>query len=128
MTKATQFCVAMDNKLGALAKLCTCLKRADVNIFGISVTDNADSGWARLVTTSPPATRKVLKAAGYHFITRQVLIVRPINQPGELERISRKLAKAGVNIEYVYGTSGIASSSTLILAVSDVDIAAATLE
>ncbi|MCH7790834.1 MAG: hypothetical protein IID31_00935 [Planctomycetes bacterium] len=127
MTKATQLCVAMDNKPGALAKLCGCLKRAKVNIIGISVTDNADCGWARLVASSPTAARRALKDAGYSFVTRRVIVVRPINRAGELERISRTLARAGVNIQYVYGTSGIASSSTLILGVSDVDAAAAAL-
>ena len=79
------------------------------------------------MTSSAPATRRALKEADYHFVTRSVIIVRPINRPGELERISRSLGKAGVNIEYVYGTSGIASSAALVLAVSDVDKAAKVL-
>lgn len=119
MAKATQFSVALDNKAGALAKLFATLKRAKANLYGISVSENVDGGWVRIVTDAPGATRSALKERGYHFNTHQVMILRPINRAGELEKISRKLGKAGLNINYVYGTSGIASSSTLVLSVSD---------
>ena len=125
---ATQFCVSLDNKLGALAKMSADLHKAGVNLLGLSIVESTDAGWVRLCAQPGPKAKAALKDKGYHFTTQKVLVLRPVNQPGELEKIARKLAKAGVNINYLYCTSGIASSSTLVLNVSDVDKAQAALE
>ncbi|MFG0285333.1 MAG: hypothetical protein ACF8R7_13015 [Phycisphaerales bacterium JB039] len=125
---ATQFCVSLENKPGALAKMCADLHKADVNLLGLSIVESTDAGWIRLCAQPGPKAKAALKDRGYHFTTQKVLVLRPLNRPGELEKIARKLARAGVNINYLYGTSGIASSSTIVLNVSDVDKAQKTLE
>lgn len=127
MAKATQFCIALENKPGSLARLCGVMRKAGADLVGISLSENADSGWVRLVAAPEVKARRALTHAGYTFITRRVLVLRPLNKPGELERIAKRLSKAGVNIEYVYGTSGPASSAQLILGVSNLGKAEAAL-
>jgi hypothetical protein len=124
MPKATQFCVGLDNKPGTLAKLCGVLKRAKVNIDAISVADNADCAWVRLVASPAAAAKSALTDAHCSFCTQRVLALKAANRPGELESIAAKLAKAGVNVNYVYGSSMGTSPSTLVLSVSDLDRAA----
>lgn len=125
---ATQFCVALENKPGELAKLCATLRKAGVNLLGVSIIESTEAGWVRLCAQPEAKARAALKDRGYTFSSRKVLVLRPVNQPGELEKIARMLARAGVNINYLYGTSGIASSSTMVLNVSDVDAARKVLE
>ena len=124
MAKATEFCVGLDNKPGTLAKLCTALKRAKVNIDAISVADNAQCCWVRLVASPVTAAKQALTRGRFHFCTQQVLKMQVANRPGELERMTTKLAKGGVNINYVYGSNAKGSSSTLVLSVSNLDRAA----
>ena len=126
MAKVTQFCIGLDNQPGVLAKLCGVLKRAKANIDAISVVDNSDCAWVRIVANPAPAAKDALTKAKYDFCTNKVLSLSVGNAPGELEAISTKLAKAGVNIHYVYGTGG-APKATLVLGVSDVDAAAKAL-
>ncbi len=127
MSKATQFCVALDNRPGMLAKLCGVLTRAKVNIEGISVADSADCCWVRLVAAPAAATKAALRRGRFNFCTQRVLTLKLSNRPGALEKVAAKLAKAGVNVNYVYGSTGGAPSSILVFGVDALDRAAKTV-
>jgi hypothetical protein len=127
MPKATQVCIALDNKPGTLARLCGVLKRAKVNIEAISVADNAECCWVRLVPEPAAAAKAALKKAGFHFCAEPVLTVNVANRPGELERLAGQLAQAGVNINYVYGSNGEGDWSTLVVSTADLGRAAQAL-
>jgi len=123
MPKATQFSIGLDNKRGMLAKLCATLKRAKVNIEAISVADNLDCCWVRLIPSSAPSAKNALTQGHYNFSTQKVLTVMVANKPGELERMAAKLAKAGVNINYIYASTGDGTSTMLVMSVSHLDAA-----
>jgi hypothetical protein len=127
MPKAVQFTVALDNAAGTLAKLCALLRKARVNIDAISVSDNTDCGWVRVVAHPAPRARAALHRARYTVCAQLVLTVQAANRPGELERMAARLAKAGVNISYVYGSTPRDGGSTLVLGVSDVEKAVKAL-
>ncbi len=127
MARATQFCVGLDNKPGTLAKLCGALKRAKVNVEAITVADNAECCWVRFVGSPAEGARKALTRGRFNFCTQRVLRLKVANKPGELERIASKLARAGVNINYVYGSNAEGASSTLVLSVSNLARAAKLL-
>jgi len=124
MAKATEFCIGLHNKPGTLAKLCGALKRAKVNIDAVSVSENAECCWVRMVASPPATAKKVLTKARYHFCLQPVLALPAHTRPGELERVASRLAKAGVNINYVYGSNAKGGPSTLVLSVSDLKRAA----
>jgi hypothetical protein len=121
--KAVQFSVALDNTAGSLAGLCGVLRRAGANIEAISVSDNTDCGWVRLVATPAPKARAALARAGLTAGAQLVIVLDAPNRAGELERVAKKLAKAGVNINYVYGSNPRGTGSTLVLGVSDASAA-----
>jgi hypothetical protein len=127
MAKATEFCIGLHNKPGTLAKLCAALARAKVNIDAVSVSENAECCWVRMVASPPATAKKVLTKARYHFCLQPVLTLPAHNRPGELERVASRLAKAGVNINYVYGSNAKGVPSTLVLSVSDLKRADAVL-
>jgi hypothetical protein len=131
MATKTEMCVALHNRPGTLAKLCGLLRRAKVNIDAVSVSENAECNWVRLVATPSASAKRVLTKAGYHFTAQRVLAARAQNRPGELERFAAALGKAGVNINYVYGSNSAAhaaAGSTLIFSVNDLRKAAKTLK
>ena len=128
MPRAVQFTVGLDNTAGTLERLCARLRRARVNIEAISVVDNADCGWVRLVAT-PAARARAALARGRYVVCAQLVVALTLeNRPGELERIARRLAKAGVDIRYVYGSTPRGAASTLVLGVSDIDRAVSALD
>ncbi len=125
MAKGTQFCVGLGNQPGTLAKLCAALARAKVNIDAISVADNADCCWVRLLASPGAQAKKALTRGRFTFCTQPVLTVKAPNRPGELGRIAAKLGRAGVNINYVYASSSPGAPTTIVLSVSDLNRATA---
>jgi len=124
MAKATQFCVGLENKPGMLAKLCEDLKHANVNIEAIFVTDDEDCAWVNFVVAATCDPEQALIEGGYKFFTEKVLTVQMENRPGALQHVAAKLAEAGVNIDYVYGSCGEQPTFMLVLNVDDLDGAA----
>ncbi|GMV25125.1 MAG: hypothetical protein AMXMBFR58_11560 [Phycisphaerae bacterium] len=128
MPKAVQFSIGLDNTAGTLADLCRLLKKNKINIEAISVSDNTDCGWVRVVATPSAKARAVLAKAKYLVAAQLVMTVQADNRPGELERIAARLAKVGVNINYIYGSTSGDRPSTMVLGVSDVEKALEALE
>ena len=127
MPRAVQFSVALDNTAGTLAKLCAALRRARVNIDAVSVCDNRDCVWVRMLLRPAARARAALHKARYTVCAQLVLTVEAPDRPGELERIAARLARKGVNINYLYGSTPPGAGSTLVLSVSDVDRALTAL-
>lgn len=120
MPKAIQFSVALDNTAGTLALLCARLRKAGVNLQAVSVVDNAESGWVRLIASPAAKARAALERGGYTVCATQVVTARVGDKPGDLERLAAKLAKANVNVNYVYGSAPNSGPAMLVLGVSDV--------
>ena len=128
MAKATQFCVGLDNKPGTLGKMCGVLTRAQVSIQAISVSADGECGWVRFLARPATRARAALNRARYQFCTRRVLSLSVTHEPGTIERVATQLAKARINIDYVYGSNPrVGPSSILVLGVSDLDRAAKLL-
>jgi len=120
MPRATQLTVCLENKPGQLAKLSAALKRAKVNILAVTVVDNTDAGVIRLVADSSAKAKQALQRAGMNPMQQAVLAVSMPNEPGALQGVAAKLAAAGVNINYVYGSvAKKASEGMIVLGVDD---------
>ena len=129
MAEVTQFCVGLDNVPGTLAKFCAMLTKASVNIEAVFASEDAECNWVHLIATPDSKAERALNEAGYHFFTEKVLIAKLENRPGELERVAGALASAGVNISYIYGSSGAEGSAfTLVISTDDLDAAGKVLE
>lgn len=98
----TEFVVNMENRPGRLASLTEALAAFDVNIEALAAYGHDGEGTIRLITSDSPTTRRVLEEAALQFEERTVLAVQLPHRPGELARVTRQLADAGVNIDALY--------------------------
>ena len=128
MAKTTQLCIALNNEPGTLAKLCGTLRRAKVNIEAVTLENDTECGWVRLIAAPVAEAKTALTKGRFNFRIQRVLRMKVANRPGELEHIAGQLAKAGVNINYVYGSNAEGPTSTLVLSVNNLDLAASVLE
>lgn len=121
MARVTQLLFTAEDRPGELARVCSELARVAVNISAI-MTHGAGDGTIRLVATPLPTARKVLDGLGLRYREEEAIAVRLTDRPGALGRVTRKLADAGINVEYAYGsiTRG-AERALIIVGVSDVD-------
>lgn len=98
----TEFIVDMENRPGRLASLTEALAAFDVNIEALTAYGHDGDGTVRLITSDAPTTRRVLDEAALAFREHTVLAVSLPHRPGELARLTRSLADAGVNIDALY--------------------------
>jgi len=112
---ATEFTVALEERLGVIADLSEALAKSGVNITAIHAAPVAGQGVIQFVTSNADATMLALKDAGFAFVTHEVLLASLIDEPGALARLARALADAGININALYITMG----QQFVLDVSD---------
>jgi len=81
------------------------MAEAKINIEGLSVAGSEDTGLAQLVTSDDAAMHELLKDTSTPYSTDEVAVLAMRNEPGALSRGLARLSKAGVNIDYIYGTA-----------------------
>lgn len=117
-----QFVVLLENRPGALAELTAVLASAEVNIDAILIEGSVDFGYVRLHCSPVRKAEAALRDGGYQYKIGETLNLDLPNAPGQLADVTKKLAKAKVNIEMLFGTTAAGSKSPeLILMVDDVD-------
>jgi hypothetical protein len=120
--RVEQLTVALENRPGILADLCAHLSDSGINVRAMMTLEGADTGGMRMVLDKPDEARKILSVSGVTHSTTECLAVRMPHSPGGLAEVARALSLAGVNIDYIYGSSTAESSTALgILGVSDLD-------
>jgi hypothetical protein len=114
---AIEFQVDLKNEPGSLARLATVLGEADVNIDAIQGRSGRTESTVHFVPDSPEHATRVLDDAGVGFLTRDVLIVKVLDQPGMLGDVALVMSEAGINIDAVYVTT----KGYVVLGVDDYD-------
>ena len=109
--------IALDNRPGALAEMGDALGRAGVSIEGGGAFVVNGEGVAHFLFEDGAAARNALEAAGIIVLAESEVLVQRLNQtqPGQLGKITRRMAEANVNIEVLYSDH----DHQLILVVDD---------
>ena len=109
--------IALEDRPGALAEMGAALGRAGVSIEGGGAFVVSGSGVAHFLFTDGEAARRALDAAGISVLAVRDVVVQRLNQSqaGQLGKLTRKMADAGVNIEVLYSDH----DHQLILVVDD---------
>ena len=120
MQVTTQLSVFLENRAGVLAKLAEDLARHQVSIRALTIANLADHAVVRLVVSDPKRALHLLGERGVLAVTSDVLAVEVPDESGTLAEIARRLGRAGVNIEYAYGSGPAGGGKAVIyLHVSD---------
>lgn len=105
--------IALDDRPGSLAAMGEALGRAGVSIEGGGVW----GGEAHFLFHDPEAATRALESAGIRVVRASEVVVLRLRQgePGQLGKIARRMADAGINIEVQYSDH----DHQLILVVDD---------
>lgn len=111
--------IALENRPGALAEMGDALGRAGVSVEGGGAFVVDGRSVAHFLFADGDAARKALEAAGIRVLAEREVLVQRLNQsqPGQLGKITRRVAEAGVNIEVLYSDH----DNQLILVVDDIE-------
>lgn len=128
VTVITQYSVFLPNRPGALARLAQLFADSGVNMVGIASEVRDDSGLVRVAFEGTADPSAILSRAGFASVENRLLSVEVEDKPGQLARITQRLADAGVNITTVYGTAFGHNVSRILIAVDKLDPALKALE
>jgi len=100
------------DKPGSFSKVAEALGKAGVNIEGVTEVE----GIVHVLVEDVAGARKALQGAGLAVAAEHdVLVLNVPDRPGELARITRKLADASVNLTVVY----MANNTRVVVGVDD---------
>ncbi len=123
-----QITIFLENKAGALLNVTKLLSENKVDLRAINIAETADYGLLRLITADNTAAEKVLKAEGLIFTETPVLAIAIEDEPGALSGALEILAKAEVNVHYMYSIFGNQNGKAyMIMQLEEVDKAAEIL-
>src|ERR1700737_4818950 len=96
--------IALENRPGALAEMGDALGHAGVSIEGGGAWVANGQGVAHFLFEDETAARSALEAADIRILDEREVLIQRLNQaePGQLGKIGRRMADAGVNIEVLY--------------------------
>lgn len=96
--------VVTDNRIGTLANIAEALGSVGINIEAIAAYEQGGRAIFRVITPDATSARKALeKAQGVKgIVMSDVIVLRLANKPGELGKVTRKMANRGVDLESLY--------------------------
>jgi hypothetical protein len=115
---AIDLAIDIDNTPGALAEVAAAISDAGVNIAAATCVGPGERAELHILVPHAEAARHLL-AISHVAVTREreVVVVDVEDRPGVLADLTRKVARAGVNLDLVY----VATRNRIVFGASDVD-------
>lgn len=117
--KTKQLSFTMPDKAGLLLEVTSALAGAKVSISAICAYGMDNKAYFMLTTDSNAKARKALAKLAGRIDEEDVISIEMPDRLGELQKAAKKIADAGINIIYMYGTTGAGRYSTCIFKTSD---------
>lgn len=115
-----QFNVFVEDKIGELARVTEALAQNAINIRGLATDRLGPKAAVRVITDDELSTRKALSRAGLSYDESDVIVIDLIDRPGEIAKVAKKAARAGVNINSIFLIGKKDTPAALALVPNDV--------
>lgn len=119
--KIKEIVATTPNKVGMLADITNAISDAGVNILAISAHSMGDKAKFLIVTEDNQKAIKALKDKKLDAIESDAISVSLSNKIGAAKELANKLAKAGVDLNYCYGSTGNGSEALFIFSTKDIN-------
>src|SRR5947207_1453589 len=93
---STQLAVFLENRPGALARVCEALAKAGINIHALTVSDTVDHAVVRMIVSDPTKALMLLGERGVLAFEHDVLCLDAANELGVLGRITDTILRANI--------------------------------
>jgi hypothetical protein len=117
--------IEIENNPGALARVAAAISDAGVNIAAATCMAPGERAELHILVPHPEAAKHAL-AISQLAVTRerQVIVVDVEDRPGVLADLTRKIARAGVNLDLVY----VATRNRVVFGAPDLEALQAALD
>jgi hypothetical protein len=117
--KVKEISFTMPNRVGLLSGVTTAIAGAKVNITAICAYAMENRATFMLTTDSNAKAKKALVPLGVAVEEKDVVEIEVPNKSGELQKVAKKIADGGIDIEYMYATAGKGKTATCIFKTAD---------
>lgn len=117
--KAKQLSIEIPNSVGLLAAVGTALSKAKVNIEALCAYEMGGTAYFMLIVDDTAKGKKALATLGGKITVEDVITVVIPNKKGAIETVAGKIADAGVDIAYIYGTAGSCKNPLCVIKTAD---------
>jgi hypothetical protein len=121
------FIVEAQNQPGELARVAAALGDRGINITSGAVLGLGAGGGFGFLTNDESGARSALQSAGVDVREIEVIPVSMADEPGQLASVARRLADAGVNIEFLVPTGMSGGKYNVAIGVDNVNAARAAV-
>ena len=118
----------LPNKVGQLAAVAKLLGTADVNVLALRAAEAGSNADCSIAVKNTRKALKALASLGAEVRESDALCVEVPNKAGRLEKVARKLAEAGINLQAAWSTAFTGKTASCILVTSDDKKALAVLD
>lgn len=101
---ARQLMVRGDNEIGMLAQITRVISKSEINLAALCAYSIGSNVAVMFVTDDNNEAKRLLTAKGYDIQEEEVILLSIDNQPGALQRVTDKIAEAGIDLTLVYGS------------------------
>ena len=122
---AVDLVIDVENSPGALAEVAAAISDAGVNIAAATCIGSGERAELHILVPHAGAAKHAL-AISHLAVTREreVVVVDVDDRPGVLADLTRRIARAGVDLDLVY----VATRNRVVFGAADVDALKAALE
>ncbi len=118
--------IDIDNTPGALARVAAAISDAGVNIAAATCIGSGERAELHILVPHPEAARHSLAISHQVSVTREreVVVVDVEDRPGVLADLTRRIARAGVDLDLVY----VATRNRVVFGAADLAALRAALD
>ncbi len=114
---AVDLVIDIENVPGALAEVAAAISDAGVNIAGATCIGAGERAELHILVPHAEAAKHALATAGVVVTAeREVVVVDVHDRPGVLADLTRKIARAGVDLDLVY----VATQNRVVFGAADI--------
>lgn len=114
-----QLLAITENRVGMLAEVSSAVSEANVNILAISAYVIEAKAYFRVITDNNQKAKEALEAKGYQLSEQEVVMMELPNRVGVLKEAADKIKAAGIDLQYIYGTTCSGGCDCLLIFTSD---------
>ena len=109
------------NKAGMLSEVASAIADAGVNIVAINAYGMGDKAKFLIVTEDNQKAMNALKSKKFEVKEGDAISISLSNKIGAAKELAQKLAKAGIDLDYCYGSTGNGTEALLIFSTKDIN-------
>ena len=124
-----QLSIFMENKPGQLVQVTDALAGAGIDIRAMALADTKDFGIVRMLVSDCAKAQAVMREKGFMSTITKVMCIALDDHPGGLSGVTKCLAQAGVNIDYLYACiTDIGKNAYIVMHVDNEETACKVLD